>query len=216
MAENDAARSETQRIRRLLRTIARLAKDASLTGTLEKGAGTAARQYNQVLQHLEQTGAVPAGFFPALCEDASFDDIGVAAAQLAGYLEGDEESGRGEPPRTIGSNNVNISLGGVKDLKDLKELGQVIREHMPDWLRSRVPGRHEEAEEGGPVNATSLTEIESRLAEVGAKLQAVAEQLRRGDLSDGQRAELAEQLSRLGQEQARLARRHAMLRGAAS
>jgi hypothetical protein len=47
---------------------------------------------------------------------------------------------------------------------------------------------------------------------VGMKLQAVAEQLRRGDLSDEQRASLAEQLSRLGEEQARLARQHAVLR----
>jgi hypothetical protein len=62
------------------------------------------------------------------------------------------------------------------------------------------------------TEASSLSDVESRLAEVGAKLQTAAEQLRRGDLPDEDRAMLAEQLSRLGQEQANLARRHALLR----
>ena len=102
---------------------------------------------------------------------------------------------------------MHINVGSLKELDELKNIGQIIREHMPEWLRGKVPGSAEAEAEPG-----SMSEVESRLAEVGAKLQAVAEQLRRGDLSDEQRAELAEQLSQLGQEQARLARQHAMLR----
>lgn len=189
----------------MLQEMHRMAKDASLTGSLKEGARASAQQYNVTLNHLEKLDAVPDGLFPRLSEGATFDEVGVAAAQLAGYLESYETEAHPEP-RVSGSHNVVIGLGNLREMKELKELGQYIRNHMPEWLKEKM-GRP--SEEKGPTN---LSEIESRLAEVGAKLQAVAEQLRRGDLSDVQRADLAEELSKLGQEQARLAREHAMLR----
>ena len=219
MSENPTQAAEVRRIRRMLLETARMAKEASLTRSLEKGARTSVLQYNHVLQHLEKLGALPAGFFAPLPEDATLDDVGIASAQVASYLqEEDEERPRERHHGHHG--NVNVSIGGLRDLKELKELkelGQIIREQLPDWMRGRVPeppapppppyAPH--AADAGP---THLSELESRLAEVGAKLQTVAEQLRRGDLTDTQRAELADQLSRLGQEQARLAREHAAAR----
>jgi hypothetical protein len=209
MSETNGSQVDIRRIRRMLQETVRIAKDASLTESLQEGARSAARQYNAVLRHLEQSGTLPAGFFPPLGEQASFDEVGVAAGQLAGYLEEEEEpEPRRKNERMIsGSHNVHINVGSLKELDDLKNIGQIIREHMPDWLRGKIPGSAEPDAEPG-----TMSEVESRLAEVGAKLQAVAEQLRRGDLSDEQRAELAEQLSQFGQEQARLARQHAMLR----
>ena len=205
MSERSDTNREVRPLRRKLREIVKLAREASLTGSLQGGARSSVLQYNRVIAHLERIEALPPGLFPPLPEDTGFDEVGVAAAQLAGFLREDEED---EEPRTRaarGNHNVHINFGG-KDASELRELGQVIREHLPEWLRGKVPQAAAQAPEA------SLTEIESRLAEVGAKLQAVAEQLRRGDLSDAQRAELAEQLSRLGHEQARLARRHAELR----
>src|SRR5262249_12927520 len=152
------------------------------------------QQFNAILAHLERTGAVPEGLFSPLAEDATFDEVGVAAALLSGGLEEEEEEDRGRRRRGAEFGNGNVisitGLGGLAELKELKELGRMIRDQMPEWLRAKVSVETEEevtAETAGP---NGLTEIESRLAEVGAKLQAVAEQLRRGDLSDEQRAEL--------------------------
>jgi molybdenum-dependent DNA-binding transcriptional regulator ModE len=211
MSENGTQNKEIRRIRRLLQKTAEMAEGASLTGSLKQGGRAAALQYNRALQHLEQLGEIPTELFAPLPEDASLDEVGVAANQLAGYLEDEEE---GSSPATAGGeshgshNNVFIGLGGLKELEQLKGLGQAIRDQMPDWIKNKMGGEVEQPEENG----ATLTEVESRLVEVGARLQTVAEQLRRGDLTDGQRAELAEQLSRLGQEQAQLARRHAALR----
>ena len=207
----------------MLLETARMAKEASLTRSLEKGGRTSVLQYNHVLQHLEKLGALPAGFFALLPEDATLDDVGIASAQVASYLQEDEEERPRDRQHGHHSGNVNVSIGGLRDLKELKELkelGQIIREQLPEWMRGRMPEppnppppphapHPPHAPEGG---TTHLSELESRLAEVGAKLQTVAEQLRRGDLTDSQRAELADQLSRLGQEQARLAREHATAR----
>ncbi len=185
---------------------------------MEKGARASAQQYNQTVQYLEEQGAIPRGFFQQLREDASFEEVGVAAAQLAGYIqEDDEPERRGRPDPSsgnvgLGSHNVIFGLGGLRELKELKDLGQILRESMPEWLRDKIAEKGREAAGAAEKNGATLSEVESRLVEVGARLQAVAEQLRRGDLSDQQRAELAEQLSQLGQEQARLARRHAALR----
>jgi hypothetical protein len=222
MTQEDQNAAEVRRIRRLLRQIARLAKEASLTGGLEKGARTSVQQYNRAVHVLEQhLEAIPDGFFPPLAEDASMEEVGVAAFQLAGYLEEDGEDSRSEE-RHRGShghhgshNSVNIKIGELKDLADLKNLGQLVRDHLPEWLGEKVVNQVETVVAGSEKDAATLSDVESRLAEVGARLQAVAEQLRRGDLTDDQRADLAEQLSRLGQEQARLARRHAALRAEA-
>src|SRR5207249_2829174 len=124
------------------------------------------QQYNAVLRHLEQSGTVPSGFFPPLSEEATFDEVGVAAGQLAGYIDDNgEPEGKKERERIYGSHNVSINVGGGKDLK---EIGELIREHLPEWLRGKIPANGEvEAEPG------NMSEVESRLAEVGAKLQAV-------------------------------------------
>jgi hypothetical protein len=201
--------TETRKLRRLLREITKTSRESSLTGALKKGAPTSIRTYNSVLEHLERAGEVPPGLFPTLDEhEAGVDEVGVAAAQLAGYLDDDEETTGGPGSGSAGSNNsVIIGLGGLKEVKELKELGRVIRDQLPEWLKGKVSG-HEEGEDV----AASLSEVESRLAEAGARLQAVAEQLRRGDLTDAQREQLAEQLSQLGKEQAKLARQRAALR----
>ena len=218
MSESHESAGELARVARMLRAMARMARDASVTGTLEKGARTSAQQYNRVLQYLEERSAVPPGLFPPLAEDASFDEVGVAAAQLYGFLEPDsDEPRRHRGPGGHGAGNqIHIGFGGLKDIRELKELGQIIRENLPDWVRGAAvvcpkecgPEPREREEE----RSSTVTQVECRLSEVGARIQAAAEHLRRPDLSDAERERLAEQLSELAQEQARLARRHAELR----
>src|SRR5260221_1909134 len=91
---------DLRRIRRLLRETTRLAEHASMTGSLQGGQRIAIRQYNAIRNHLEETGAIPEDLFQELDEDeASFDELGVVAGMLDGYLEDDavveeEEAGR--------------------------------------------------------------------------------------------------------------------------
>ena len=218
-------RADIRRLRRLLKEISELAQHASLTGALREGAPSAIRRYNAVLQQLERLGAVTPGFFGPLAETAGYDELGVDSKLLAGYIKEEGFDAESLPHDPHG--NVIIGLGGLGELAELKDLGKMIREQFPDWLRGQQERHRERSErhrersqrgaESGPDQAetlepASLSEVESGLAEAGSKLQAVAEQLRRGDLSDEQRAILADLLSQLSQEQANLARRHAALR----
>jgi hypothetical protein len=204
MSENHTT-TEVRKIRNMLRETVRMAKDASMTGSLEDGRKSSARHYNSAVRHLESLDAIPSGLFPSLAEDASFDEVGVAAAQLGSYLVDDDDTA--ETPKVTGSHNVFIGWGNLKEMKELKEFGQYIRDHMPDWLKGKAKAKESEGD-GGVV----ITDVESRLTEVDAKVQTVAEQLRRSDLSDEQHADLAEELGQLVQKQARLARERATLR----
>lgn len=206
MSENNTT-TEIRKIRNMLRATVRMAKDASMTGSLEEGRRSSVTHYNSAVRHLEGLSAIPQGLFLPLAEDAKFDEVGVAAQQLSSYLEDDDGEGT-EGTRVTGSNNIFIGLGHLKEMKELKEFGQYIRDHMPDWLK----GKATKPKDGDGDSGVVITDVESRLAEVGSKLQAVAEQLRRTDLSDQQRAELADELSQLGQEQAKLLRERAALR----
>jgi hypothetical protein len=140
--QNDRA-AEVRRLRRLLKDIAELAQHASLTGSLQGGARTAARRYNQVVLRLEQLGLASPGLFSTLPGDeVSFDEIGVEATLLAGYLKEDEApaSGPGHTAPIINiSGDLHGPLGGIEGLNDLKDLGRVIRESLPEWLRSHAP-----------------------------------------------------------------------------
>src|SRR4051794_874287 len=83
---NQEPEAELRRIVRMLEKTAKLAQDASLTGSLAGGKDFAIRSYNSVLQHLSQSGEVPAALFQPLADSASIDDVGFASAQLAEYL----------------------------------------------------------------------------------------------------------------------------------
>ncbi|HEY3282273.1 MAG TPA: hypothetical protein VGN26_08380 [Armatimonadota bacterium] len=213
MGENGKRKTETSRLRRLLKETARMAEHASLTEALPNAAKGAVQQYNSVLTYLENSEELPPGLFAHLDGDASFDSVGLASAQLAAYLDDDEPER--EKAAKVSGDRVNVHIGNLSGLKDLQGLGEIIREHLPEWLKSQTSSGDPKQEEATAPEAISLSEVESRLAEVGARLQAAAEQLRRGDLSDDERASLADQLSQFGQEQARLARQHAMLRNKA-
>ena len=129
---------EIRRIRRLLRETVKLAEHASLTGSLEKGGRIAIRQYNHIRQHLQEIGAIPEELFQELDEDeTSFDELGIVCGMLEGYLEEDEELlNEGK----IKTGKVQVGMVGVKDLEDLKEIGKVIREGLPDFLRKYSQG----------------------------------------------------------------------------
>lgn len=129
--------TEIRRIRRLLRETVKLAEHASLTGSLEKGGRIAIRQYNHIRNHLQEIGAIPEELFQELDEnDCSFDELGIVSGMLEGYLAEDEEVMQ----EGKASGKVQVGMVGLKELEDLKEIGKVIRESLPDFLRQQIQG----------------------------------------------------------------------------
>jgi len=199
-----------------------MAGHATITGELADGAPAMVARFNSCLARL---GAIALPLFAPLADDASVETIGVESGLLAEYLKEEAEPSPGAP-EAQDEPSISINMGPVIDLGGGR-VSEMIR-GLPDMIRSlwareatertRASGGEGEQQHGETCEADSvpatLSDVESRLVEVGAKLQAVAEQLRRGDLDDEQRAVLAEQLSQLGREQALLARRHAALREA--
>jgi len=216
MTLNDDTRAEVRRLAKLLKGIADMAEGASISGSLSGGSTVAVRRYNAVVQRLAALDVIKPELFQPLAEGASFDEVGVESGLLARYLKDfDQDEERWGWKNSWGpDNNVVVSLGGLKDLKDLndlRDLGRVIREQLPGWMRGRgwewcESGAREAKAETKPLDTA---EIDRRLAEISTHLQMVMEQLQRTDLSDNLRAEIAEQLARLSQEQADLARKRA-------
>jgi hypothetical protein len=97
------------------------------------GKEFAVRSYNSVLTHLSGQGEIPAALFPPLPETASLDEVGIASAQLAEYLRAglpEPEPQAGSGPK-LGDGNVFFNIGG------LGEIGELVREHLPEWLRGK-------------------------------------------------------------------------------
>src|SRR5437763_1446983 len=126
--------TELRRIVRMLEKTASMAEHASLTGSMSGGKEVAARSYNSVVEHLAGSGEIPAGLFPPLPADASLDAAGIASAQLAEYLRAglpEEEQQKGKGGSMIGGDGFVINLGGLGDI------GELVREHLPEWLRGK-------------------------------------------------------------------------------
>lgn len=137
MGRQEQHQPEIRRIRRLLRETIRLAENASLTGSLNKGGRIAIRQYNHIREHLQEIGAIPEDLFQSLDEEeATFDELGIVCGMLEGYLVDDEEiMNEGKGP-----NKVQVGMVGLKELDDLKEIGKVIRESLPNFIQKGAQG----------------------------------------------------------------------------
>lgn len=133
MSTTDDNSLELRRIRRMLKQLYSLAEHSSLTGALAAGAVDAVEQYNRILERLEALGVTSGGLFKPLPEDASFDRLGVASKLLEGYLA--EETV--QPERTNSGDSNNVFIGNIGNLDELKDLGRVIRENLPDFLKKR-------------------------------------------------------------------------------
>src|SRR5260370_27494810 len=99
----------------------RIAENASLTGSMGGGKEFAARSYNAILQHLTDRGEIPPALFIRLPENVSFDEVGVASAQLAEYLRDglpEGEVGQGPAGRKLGDGNFIVSIGGLRAIRE--------------------------------------------------------------------------------------------------
>jgi hypothetical protein len=174
--EKDA---ELRRIARMLEKTAKMVEHATLTGAMGGGREFAVRSYNSVRGHLEGIGEIPARLFPSLPDDASLDDVGIASAQLAEYLR----AGLTEPrERVVGDGNIMINLGHLGDIAEM------VRENLPEWLRSRHSARRSEqapgrAEEPTAAPASGLGDLRTEEPSPPDPKREILEALREGRLT---------------------------------
>jgi len=120
---SDKEQRELRQIIGLLEKSFRIARDASLTGSMAGGKEYILQQYNAIVTSLAERGRVLGSLFPPVTPDASYDAVGVACAQLAEYLKaGLPEEHESHRDRRHGR-NVNI----IGNVGDLKEIGELIR-----------------------------------------------------------------------------------------
>ncbi len=149
--QRDERRQELRRLARMLQNIVKTARDASLTGQLSGGKSVAIRQYHAILARLNALGVVDAELFPQLEDSASFDEVGFAASQLISFFQ-DEDEEQARKGWRNGGGVFEASPDHVKIVGfpgGIGELGDLLREHLPDFLRAKMGKVKEEAQKVG-------------------------------------------------------------------
>lgn len=195
-------------IRRMLREIADLAENASLTGSLSSGITRAVQRYNSVLRQLVESGTVGKGLFDELNpETTDYGQLGVDARLLGSYLKGQDGDGgnggdasmlvrlapfiRGEDLALLVKEHLakgaQINTKVITSLAPFlgsDQLGQLVREHMIADAAATPPAA---------PTATSQPVHE------GLTLAELAERLSRPELSREERADIARRLAEMAQ-----------------
>ena len=204
-------KKEIKGVIQMLKATANMAEHASLIGFAAEGQKTGIRQYNNVLKRLQDTDTVPEGLFISVEEDASVYEVGMCCGQLAAYLEGVTAEPRIRRGKSGNVNAPYINMAG--GLPDMQEMGNIIRNAMPSWIREQMEREEPEAEEPEDKEPEAdMNDLESRIAELGAQMQVLAERMHREELSSDDIRKLADQMRELGQQQSELARQHAAIR----
>lgn len=181
---------------------------ASRDEELKAGAGV--RQYNAVVERLQETDTIPKGIFTPLGEDDTLEALGVCCAQLESYLKGmmqDPAEGK-----STGEHRKVIKM--VSGIPNMENLGELIRQAMPSWLREQMDKDKPEAEEEEEIESpeANMNDLESKMAELGAQMQVLAERMHREELSGDEIRKLADRMRELGEQQTKLAKQHAVIR----
>jgi len=203
---------EMQGIIGMLKKTAERAEDLRMTGGQEKGSVAGVRQYNAVLKRISNSAFADPELFTALDEDASFADLGICCEQLAAYLEGMTEAAEPDKakkaaPQIMGPVSINIA-----DLDDLSDLGEIVRKAIPSWLKGQMDVKVGVSEAVKKEPEAEMNDLESRIAELGAQMQALAERMSREEMSSDEIRKLADQMRELGQQQSELVKKHAAIR----
>jgi hypothetical protein len=238
MGRNSHDEMDLRKIRKLLRETTRLAERASMTGSLQGGGRIAIRQYNAIRDHLQDTGVIPDDLFQELDEDeATFDELGVVTGMLESYLEDDSEgcaeadgeqpgeegeARRGRKARRHGRWDWGAWMGPAgarfvadpQALRDLQQLGEELRQHLPELLfwRDKMRSEHPQppAPPGappapGPVSAPGTpTPPDAPQPPPGAappavmdRIRQIAQALQSEDMDHNRRMELTRELAEL-------------------
>lgn len=120
----------------ILVVVGKMAERASLTGHLEGGRSRLVGHYNAVQAGLNAVGVLPEGLFDMLeVESGTLGEVSVSAQQLAAYVE----DGFDDPDPQL----PDIPRTG----RELLDIGQLVREAMPEWMRAEVAPHVEAAHE---------------------------------------------------------------------
>lgn len=200
-----------------------------MTGSLQGGGRIAIRQYNAIRSHLQDNDVIPDELFQELDEDeATFDELGVVTGMLDSYLEEEEEGSpdaegerrgeegdarRGRKGRRHGPWGAEAARfwGDPQALRDLQELGETLREHLPELLKRRgsrppePPVPPTPPAPPTPASGPTLSDSwwnsgqppQAPGIEISARIRQISEELQREDLDYPRRMELSRELADL-------------------
>lgn len=106
---------------RLLREIADIAEESSLTGALQGGAPQAVTRYNAILRYFIAEEKIPDGLFSPLPETTGFAQVGVESRMLYAFFTNDK--GKSSSKGGV-DGSLLIRLAPFVDSRDLAELVQ--------------------------------------------------------------------------------------------
>lgn len=175
MSNEHETQKEIRGILRLLETTARVVETSPIVDPSE-GEERCAQQVNNALDRLSEIGAVPQGLFQPLETGASFSEVSVACHQVAAYLR--------EGP-TI---DIDFDLSNVKKTigDELKDVSEVVRQSVPDFLKDFLGERTQEKSDADTVETVevasdededeeSTTSVDQRIARLEGQMETVVE-----------------------------------------
>ena len=176
MSNEHETQKEIRRILRLLETTARIVETTAITDYSSGGEERCARQFNNALNRLIELGAVPNGLFEPVETDAELGDVCFACHQVAAYIK------EGAPP------DFDFDLANVKKTigDELKDVREVVRNSMPDFLKDIWNERPQEKSDADTVetvevtsdedeDAKSVTSVDERIARLEGQMETVVE-----------------------------------------
>ena len=183
MSNEHETQKEIRRILRLLETTARVVETSTITDQFSRDEEQSAqqrcaRQFNNALNRLIELGAVPTGLFEPLETDGALGDVCFACHQVSAYLR---EGHAADFDFDFDFSNVKKTIGD--ELKDVRE---VVRQSMPDFLKDIWNERTEEKSDADTVetvevtsdedeDAESATSVEQRIASLEGQMETVVE-----------------------------------------
>ena len=173
MSNEHENQKEIRAILRLLETTARVVETSPIVDPSE-GEERCAQQVNNALNRLSELGAVHPGLFQPLETGASFSEISVACHQIAAYLR------EGCAP-DFDFSNVKKTIGD-----ELKDVSEVVRQSVPDFLKDLLGERAQEKSDADTVETVevtsdededpeSVTSVEQRIGRLEGQMETVVE-----------------------------------------
>ena len=175
MSNEHENQKEIRAILRLLETTARVVETSPIVDPSE-GEERCAQQVNNALNRLSELGAVYPGLFQPLETGASFSEISIACHQIAAYLrEGCA------PDFDFDFSNVKKTIGN-----ELKDVSEVVRQSVPDFLKDLLGERAQEKSDTETVETVevtydededieSTTSVEQRIGRLEGQMETVVE-----------------------------------------
>lgn len=175
MSNEHENQKEIRAILRLLETTARVVETSPIVDPSENEE-RCAQQVNNALDRLSELGAVHPGLFQPLETSASFSEISVACHQIAAYLrEGCI------PDFDFDFSNVKKTIGD-----ELKDVSEVVRQSVPDFLKDFLGERPQEKPDADTVETVevtsdededteSTTSVDQRIARLEGQMETVVE-----------------------------------------